>query len=310
MRWINARTVFPEPLTLGITTLRRINPANPFNENKFAIKRDLLAEDYLAAKRVVFYETEQVLDTLSIVSQRGFKILKIVPSDTKTKKISLRESLIARSIKQLRSEPTPIYQATTDENGKATLKLQPYREYTLELNLAGFLKEYVTFTHDTQENQLPIINYFSMTINDFVNRISEANANYPRISSLGNITTALRFYRMSLQLNDYITRFVMLWTALESACNLPEYCRRKEKRKLMSDEIVKLPSVKNLKKANEIFEKLYDKRNNIIHNPQITRQKDFAESLPASYNELDWLLINYLLLKLGLKMLHENASPL
>ena len=319
IRWINARTVFPEPTTIGTTTLTRITPANPFTKNQYLIKREVVAEDYLSAKRIVFYETEQALDILSIVSQRGFKMLRITPPQPKTnnigqtKKNSLRDKLIAWSNKQLKSKPTqltPIDQFMIDEKGQATIKLQPYMEYTLELKEAGRLQEYITFTHDAQSNQLSKIHYFNMTTKDMQLRISEANTNYLRISSLGNVTTAIRFYRMSLQSSDYLTRFVLLWSALESACNLRERCGFPEKMRIMSNEIVTLPKVHNLEKANEVLTKLNWTRNQIVHNPQITRQEDFKESLPESYSKLNWLCINLLLDKLSLTMLHENASPL
>ncbi len=318
MRWINARTVLPDPTTIGTTTLRRITPANPFTKNQYLIKRCVIAEDYLTAKRMVFYETEQALDILSIVSQRGFKLLKITPpqpnaSPKSQKKINLSDRLIAWSNKQLKSEPTqptPINQFITDNNGQTTMNLQPSMEYTVEIKEAGRLQEYVTFTHDAQPNQLSKIHYFNMTTNDIVMSTSEANTNYLRISSLGNVTTALRFYRTLLQLNDYITRYVLLWTALESACGVPQRCNRKDKKKTMIEEIIKLPSVKTNVKADELFENLYDKRNEIVHNPQITRQEDFKESLPEFYSKLEWLCVNSLLDKLCLMMLHENASPL
>lgn len=106
IRWINARTVLPEPTTIGTTTLRRITPANPFAKNQYLIKRNVIAENYLSAKRTIFYETEQALDILSIVSQRGFKLLKINPPQPETsngvqKKTSLRDKLIVWSNKQL-----------------------------------------------------------------------------------------------------------------------------------------------------------------------------------------------------------------
>lgn len=316
MRWLFVITAFPDVIALGDYSLARIKmrAANRFKTNQFVINATVRADDYLSAKRTLFNKTQQMLDLLSVVSTRGFKITKINPNIVVDKvKKPFQEKLLSYIIQKLENtkpEEAPISTSKMDQAGHAAPILQTSKEYVAEFKAEGYLTEYATFTHDASPQRFAKVHHSMIKREDFLQRLSEANANYHSIVALRNLTSALRLYRLTLQLNDYATRFILLWTTLESAMGLPRKCQGLQKLTVFADRVNVVPGVGTSERAVAILRSLNKTRNKIVHRIELTARRSFQEALPVSLVKLDWITLNFLLHGLNLKMLHENVSPL
>jgi hypothetical protein len=53
------------------------------------VEKKLNAEDYLSATQTLFWETQRILDLLSVVTTRGFRIVRVRPAENVLRKLGL-----------------------------------------------------------------------------------------------------------------------------------------------------------------------------------------------------------------------------
>ena len=314
MRWLKFITVFSEPMDLGGLVIKPTRTHGPIKQNYMIIENELFSEDYLSATQMVFQKTQQLLDLLSIVSSRGFKISRIRPGAKIRRKLGLihRKSLRERMLLYLlkRFSPEPILEGTTDSEGKLSTELTAYRELVAVSKVEGFLEEDVILTTDFPGNKADI-EIGMLPIEEFKKRLEEAQRNFRRISANKKLRSSARLYRMSLLLDDYIARYVLMWTALESATSVPRRLEGPKKIELISSRLTEVPGVEDApENLRQIIKRLNWTRNRIVHEPAFAIRKQFQENLTRSLIELDWILYNCLLCGFGLPLLPEISSPL
>lgn len=314
MRWLKYLTVFPEPMNLGGIVVRPTRTRGPIKQNYMIIENEIFAEDYLSATQMIFQKTQQVLDLLSIVTSRGFRIYRVRPVAEIRKKLGLtrRTSFRERMLFHLRKllSPKPILQGTTDSKGEFTISLTAYKEHIAVPKVEGFLEENVIFTTDFPGKEISAVNIGLLRIDEFKRRLEEAKRRFLSIVSIKELHSAARLYRTSLQLNDYMVRYVLMWTALESATLVPRSLQGKKKIDWISSKLTKVPGVEDVPdNLTRIIKRLNWTRNRIVHKPAFAIRKRFQEDLPRSLIQLDWLLYNHLLSRFGLPLLPESSSP-
>lgn len=305
-------TIFPEPVNLGGVVLRPLRIGGPTRQNPMIIEKALHSGNYFLATQTAFREIERILDLLSIVSSRGFKIHRIRPSAKVRKGLGLtrRKSLKERMVRclQERLSPKPIIEGKWDSGGKLTTSLRPYREHIAVSKAEGYFEENVVLTTDFPSPRADV-EIGMLRIEEFRRRLEEAQKNFQRMTNKEELHSAARLYRTSLQMNETLARFVLMWTALESATLVSKKQRGRGKIEKMTLQLDNVPGIREKKNLKRIVERLNRARNRIVHNPQFAIRKAFRESLTTMLIQLDWILHNHLLYLFGLPLLPEISSP-
>jgi hypothetical protein len=313
MRWLKQLTIFSEPISLGEIILKPVKTHGPIRQNLMIAEKELSAEDYLSAIQIFFGDTQHILDLLSLVTSRGFKILRVRPSLEIRRKLGLerqksfRESVRLSLLKRLKQKPVR-HDAGT--KGESIAPLTAYQKLIAVSRAEGYLEENVIFTTDFPREDTSTVSIDMLNIGEFKRRLEVAQRNFHAITSKRNLRAGLRFYRTSLQLNDYMVRYVLMWTALESATLVPRKITGKKKIKWISEKVQTVPGIKNgSENLEEIVKRLNQTRNRIVHQPAFAIRKRFQECTTSSLIQLDWVLYNYLLSSFELPLLPSNSSP-
>lgn len=314
MRWLKQLTIFPEPISLGEVVLSPVKTHGPVRQNLMIIEKEILAENYLSATQILFGDVQRILDLLSVVTSRGFKILRVRPSSEvrlklgMTQKKSFRESVLLSLQKKLKSK-TPHHHDNSCKV-KSITPLTAYQKLIAVSRAEGYLEENVIFTTDFPRKEISTLNIDMLNVSELKRRLEAAERNFHMISSNKNLRAAVRFYRISLQLNDYMVRYVLLWTALESATSVPKKITGRNKIKWISEKVLTVPGINNGSESpEEIIERLNQVRNRIVHQPPFAIRKKFQEGMASSLIQLDWILYNYLLNGFELPLLPSTLSP-
>lgn len=312
MRWLNFLTVFPESIDLGELVVRPMRTHGPMKKNYMVAEKEILAQDYLSATQIIFRKAQQMLDLLSVVTSRGFRICRVGPSAHVLRKLGLtrrpsfQERLRSYLLRRLSTEQAVEGTIKGSESAKS---LSAYKEFVAVSKAEGFLEEDIVFTTDFPGKQALTIEVGMLREDEFNRRLVQARKNLSRIMAEEKLNSAIRLYRVSLQLDDYIVRYVLLWTALESATQVPYRVTGKEKIDWISSRIINVPGVMKSENAKKILQRLNLIRNTIVHRPAAAIRQDFQEGLTKSLVELEWLLYNHILSSLALPMLPEVSNP-
>ena len=313
MCWLKYLTVFPEPITLGGMVIVPERNQGPLRRNYLIIRKKISAENYLSAIQKVFYRVGEVLDLLSVVTSRGFRIHRVRPAKKIRYKLGLNSErgLAERIIRYLLKffSPKPIKKLSMKGRKGAVTYLTAYKEYLAVSEAEGYLEENVIFTTDFPVEEISEIKIELLRIDEFKIRLKKAQE-IEKMKNFKELLPAVRFYRRALQMNDYIVRFVLQWTSLESAMQVPRRLAGKKKIRFMNSKLAKIIQSENRVKLENILKKLNKTRNKIVHRPSYAIRRNFRNELPGLLVKLDWILYNYLLYRLGLPLLPKVSSPL
>jgi len=313
MRWQNLITVFPESIDLGELVVKPLKTRGPLKRNPLIAEKSIIAQDYLSATQILFQKTQHVLDLLSVVTSRGFRIQRIMPSESVLRRLGLvqrqspMEKIRSYLLRKLAREPTIEASLKGDET---TRILTAYKELVAVIKSEGFLEENAVFTTDFPGKGTLQVKIEMLRKDELNRRLTEARKNLPKILAAEELSSAIRLYRVSLQLNDYTVRYVLQWTALESATQIPKGVTGQKKIDRIGSEMINVPGIADLKSARDLLKKLNLTRNVIVHKPALAIKPDFQEDLTKQLVGLEWLLYNYLLFRLGFPMLPQVSSPL